>query len=81
MFSYLNHFGFDRLNIKFKEERNFIRFYHNCFYFVLDLPCVTEHSSFHAVCLNREVFWTALSVTTEKVLAFQTDNKCLTGTV
>lgn len=60
MFSYLNHFGFDRLNINFKEERNFIRFYHNFSYFVLDLPCVTEHSSFHAVCLNRDVLWTAL---------------------
>lgn len=27
---------------------------------VEDLPCVTEHSSFHAVCLNRDVLWTAL---------------------
>ena len=60
MFSYLNHFGFDRLNINFKEERNFIRFYHKFSYFVLDLPCVTEHSSFNAVCLNRDVLWTAL---------------------
>lgn len=46
---------------------------------VEDLPCVTEHSSFHEVCLNRMCCGLLWSVcTTEKVLAFQTDNKCLT---
>lgn len=28
--------------------------------FITDFPCVTNHNSFEAVCLNRDVLWTAL---------------------
>ena len=30
------------------------------FPFILGSPCITEHESFQAVCLNIDVLWTAL---------------------
>uniref|UniRef100_A0A671PRF5 P2X purinoreceptor 7 intracellular domain-containing protein n=1 Tax=Sinocyclocheilus anshuiensis TaxID=1608454 RepID=A0A671PRF5_9TELE len=31
-----------------------------CFYAITDIPCITAHTSFEAVCLNRDVLWAAL---------------------